>query len=130
MSGQPKSLVDRFAPTPEGAPPTKEHANQNRRPRVMLHMTLSDGSQWAEPYAYLIEVHMPKERTSINLRYTHRVVHIEGRNLQPLFLDLLQHQVAEIEVVAGTAASFPDASGEKPHITGIHLREPRSGDPE
>ncbi len=65
-----------------------------RQTWIDLHGT--DGMRYALPYRELRSIEMPSSRT-ISLRFVDRRVIVQGRNLGPVYDDLIKERVARLQ---------------------------------
>lgn len=115
-------LLNKFSAPPlrpDNYPPTPLSALAGPQPYLMLHIVDKAGRQWAEPYAYLLEIHMPADKQRIELRFTHSHIVIKGIRLQPLFKELLTHTCSSI---CAETRDFIDENDSVPHIFSVDVK--------
>ena len=117
------TLADKFSPNPNPKPtaaPAARPTNRNAKPCLMLRIGKKSGAQWAVPYAYLVEVHMPPDRKHIELRFTHRRFIVKGIRIAGLFDALLDHSLGLLEE---STSPFDESIEDEAYISEIETLE-------
>lgn len=89
---------------------------------LMLDLRLRTGDHTALPYAYLDAINFDASGT-LNLSFGARTVTVEGRNLRPIFEQLLTHSIRFLQEQRGAA----DDGAADCFIASITITQPEAG---
>lgn len=69
--------------------------DRHEEQQLWIDLCGADGMRYALPYRKLRSIEMPSHHT-ITLRFTDRIVIVQGRNLTPVYEDLIRERVAQL----------------------------------
>ena len=70
-------------------------SGNNNEQQLWIDLCGVDGMRYALPYRELLSIEMPSQQT-ITLRFADRWVIVQGRNLAPVYEDLIRARVSQL----------------------------------